>query len=291
MSDRVAELARLQQLRAQGALSEEEFAREKARVIGKARRGVGVAIGGGAVLAVAALGWALWPAGEATRPAPIASPSASPIAPADPLAGTPRSERARLADRAVFPQGRTYTNPDGVRITYEPGSLVEAPFGPVLVSEGRVPDGSHADSGHVAIHYLAPQGRGYRVVQAYPDTVQAGSFGQMSELAVSRRFGALPVVYAQGGGTWQGFTCDWTSLVELRPSGPVGIVSFMDAFDDSGAAVDRAASTSQGKIVDIVPDRSFAVRFTGTRAFTAIYRRQGDRYVLEGGDKNALTGC
>lgn len=258
----------------------------------RSRRAVGLAVGAGALVAVGALAWALL-SGREPPPRPTPTAALSPVAstPADRLAGRSTLERVRVAERAAFPNGRSYASPDGPHIAYEPGTLVDVPFGPVLVNEGRVPDGSHADSGHVAIHYLVPEGRGYRVIGAYPDAVRSGSFGELGELAVSRKFGRLPVVYTQGGGTWQGYTCSWTTLTELGPKGPRELATFMDAYDDSGATVDGAGGTTRGKITDIVPDRSFAVTFTGTRSFTARYVRQGDSYVLEGGERNALTGC
>lgn len=209
----------------------------------RSRRGVGLAVGAGALVAAGALAWALLPGREQpSRPTPTASPSPAASAPADPLANLSSAEQVRLTERAAFPNGRSYASPDGPHIAYEPGTLVDAPFGPVLVSEGRVPDGSHADSGHVAIHYLAPDGRGYRVTGAYPDAVRSGSFGQLSELAVSRKFGRLPVVDTQGGGTWQGYTCSWTTLTELGPTSPRELATFMDAYDESGATVDGPGS-------------------------------------------------
>jgi len=116
--------------------------------------------------------------------------------------------------------------------------------------------------------------------------VRSGSFGQIAELSVSAKFGALPVIYAQGGGTWQGYTCGWTTLTELRPGGPAELVRVMTLYSDGSR--DDGEST-EGKIADIVPGRSFAVNFTGSRNFTARYERRGDRYVLAGGE--ALEGC
>ncbi len=81
-----------------------------------------------------------------------------------------------------------------------------------------------------------------------------------------------------------------TTLVELQPTGPVKLADFLDSYDDGGAAVGQPQS-SQGKIIKIVPDQSFTVRFTGTRAFEARYVRVGNAYRVEGGEANMLQGC
>lgn len=194
------------------------------------------------------------------------------------------------ARAAAFPKGLMVTMPSGGKVRFAPGKLVEAPFGPVLVSPGEVVDPSHADSGLVAVHYLKPGAKGFTIVRAFPKAVESGSFGQFSDWAVSAKFSDLPVVYVEGGGTWQGYTCGWTTLTELRPEGPVELVTFEDSFDNGGAVEDGAQQV-EGKIANIVRGQSFDVVFTGTRSFTAHYRREGNQYVLEGGDKNALDGC
>jgi hypothetical protein len=256
------------------------------------RKWIGLVAGAGVLAAAGALGYTML-SGPAETPTPTApAKSAAPAAAIDPLAGVPADERLKLAEAAAFPDGRFYTTDDDARIAYEPGTLVDTPFGPVLVNEGKVVDAAHVDSGHVAIHYLAPAGRGYRIVKAFPDAIQSGSFGQMSEFAVSDTYSALPVIYTQGGGTWQGYSCGWTQLTELKPDGPVELVNFQDSYSNGGAAMDeKDAQSIAGKIADVVPDTSFKVNFTGDRSFTARYVRAGDKYQLQGGEQNALSGC
>lgn len=244
------------------------------------------AIGAGALAMAGVIGWRI--GSDVPEPAP--SPSASAAPTPTPTATPDPAARLAAATRAAFPAGPAGQTDSGSRIDYQPGTLVDAPFGPVLVSEGRVADAAHVDSGYVGAFYLRADGTGFALAKAYPEAVKSGSFGQMSEIAVSAKFSDLPVVYAQGGGTWQGYTCSWTTLTELRPEGPAELVSFMDSYSNEGAVEDGGESTS-GKIADIVPGRSFNVRFTGSRTFTASYVRRGNRYVLEGGEANALQGC
>lgn len=284
--DTPGERERLQRPRDAGTLDDADHATEKARRLRPGRVSTPLVLG--AVAAVAATGALGWVVGNTIlQPAPAPTPAARPTpTPTSSPLETP-ADRLAAAERAAFPSGRSYETKDGVRILYAPGTVVDAPFGPVLVSQGHVPDAAHVDSGYVAIHYLQAAGDGFTVARAYPEAVKSGSFGEMSDMAVSPKFGDLPVVYAEGGGTWQGYTCSWTTLTELRPDGPAELVTFMDGYEDGNGD----GGSTQGKIADIVPGRSFAVTFTGARTFTATYVRRGNRYVLQGGDANALQGC
>ncbi|MFA5968899.1 MAG: hypothetical protein WC816_06610 [Sphingomonas sp.] len=202
------------------------------------------------------------------------------------------AQRLKAAETAAYPHGLALETAEGVHVVLDHGTLVDAPFGPVLVNQGSAPDGAHAESGYVAVNYLRAQGAGFALVHAYPEAVRSGSFGQLGDMAVSRQFSTLPVIYTQGGGAWQGYTCQWTSLTELQPGGPVELVSFMDSYDDAGGVSDGDDAISiEGKIADIVPGKSFRVHFSGTRTFDALYVRHGDKYDLQGGDANALSGC
>jgi hypothetical protein len=247
-------------------------------------RGGLTAIGIGVLTAMGAFGWMVGSNVQGPKPAPSPSASVAPV----PTPSAPPVDQIAAAQAAAFPEGLTGQTESGSRIDYQPGILVDAPFGPVLVNEGRISDAAHVDAGTVAVHYLRRAGSGFAVARAFPEAVVSGSNGAMAEMAVSDKFSDLPVIYAQGGGTWQGYTCSWTTLTELRPDGPAELVRFMDGYSNAGA-VEGGAESSEGKIADIVPGRSFTVRFTGTRAFTATYVRRGGKYVRESGEEQ--TGC
>lgn len=282
MADRVEELERLQRLREAGTLDEAEFEAEKARLLRGRRVSAPLVLGVvGAVAATGALGWLV--GGDIVTPTPTPTPTVR-ARPTPTPSPTP-VDRLAAAERAAFPSGRSL-DVGGVRVVYDAGTLVDAPFGPVLVSGGEVPDASHADSGYVAAHYLRADGDAFAVTRAFPDAVKSGSNGALTEMSVSGKFGPLPVIYAQGGGTWQGYTCAWTTLTELRAAGPSELVTFMTVYEDSTRA---GGESIEGKIADIVPGQSFAVRFSGSREFTSTYVRRGGRYVLASGE--ALEGC
>lgn len=161
--------------------------------------------------------------------------------------------------------------------------VVDTPFGQVRIEEVDLDEGAHVEGGRLAVTYLATG-------KAYPQAVQGGSFGTFGEWSVDQRFSAYPVIVSSAGGTGQGYTCSTTELTELRPEGPVKLVSYKDHFDNSGVP-DRKPESVDGKIVAVERDRSFSVQFTGTRQFTAVYNRKGNGYELQGGDANALQGC
>ena len=119
--------------------------------------------------------------------------------------------------------------------------------------------------------------------------VTSGSNGDLGKWSVSMAYSALPVLVVEGGGTWQGCTVGVTDLVELRPTGPAALASITTSFDDSGMEADAPQSLT-GTLADIARDRSFVVRYEGTRSFAERYVRQGDRFQLEGGESQ-IPGC
>ena len=297
MSDRLDELERLRRLRGQGAIDEAEFAREKARVMGGDASpagyrllpvlGVVVVL---ALLAVAALfGWSLLREPRAGTPAATATPTPSSLATSQGVASLLPDERLAAAVRAAWPDGAAATGGDGEHYTFATHRLVDAPFGPVLVSEGTVDDAAHVSAGRLDITYLEPEGERYAVVRRFPAAVTAGSFGAMGGWSVGDKFAAVPVIDAEGGSTGQGYTCSYDVLTALTPQRPVTLATIQTGYDDSGAVEDGAARTVKGVIGDVVRDRSFVVHYTGTRSFDEAYRRAGDRYRVEGGESQVPT--
>ena len=201
------------------------------------------------------------------------------------LAATPAVPRTSAggadlaaAQQAAFPDGMQIR--DGVEVvTFEGSRLVEAPFGPVLVSKGSVADASHGTPGRIAIHYLRRSAGGFAVDRAFPRAAEAGSHGGMEDFSVTRRFTALPAVYAEGGGTWQGYTCSTAVLTELRPEGPVGIAVIPIYYDNQGATDRHRPRSVEGRIANIRRGQSFDVVFTGTERFTEHYAYRDGRFV------------
>ena len=235
--------------------------------------------------------WALFVRSTPTAPpSPVASatpaPRAAPSPTPSPAAASP--EMLAAATRAVWPSGPVLTDEDGLRYRFGERTLVQAPFGPVLVSEGRAVDAPHVAAGRIDIAYLAPADGGFTVAKRYPAAIRAGSFGRMGDWSVSTAFSDLPVIVAEGGFTGQGYTCGMTTLTELRPDGPATIAEIQTIYDDSGAKTE-GAQTYEGAITDVAKGQGFTVHYTGTKSFDDRYVMKDGRYVLQG--TSPLPAC
>jgi hypothetical protein len=175
-------------------------------------------------------------------------------------------------------------------VRYAPGRLVWAPFGPVLVSEGKVQDPAHASAGRIAVHYLKPAGDGFQVARAFPAAVATGSNGQVARWSVNPRFSNWPVIVAEGGGTGQGYTCSWLTLTELRPGGPARIAQVPLLYDDTGAKEDGTGRSIEGRILNVNKGESFDVVYSGSRRFSEHYVRGPGGYAVAGG-KSIMETC
>ena len=178
-------------------------------------------------------------------------------------------------------------------VRYTPGALVQAPFGPVLLSPGEVQDASHLNSGKLAIVYLRQSENGFDVVKKFVPATETGSFGKIVDWSVSKSFGDNPVVTVNGAGNWEGRSCSTTTLVELRPEGPRQLVKVPLTYDDSQAAAGRKATQITGTIDNIQPGKSFDVVYFGfgSKDFTERYVRKGDAYLLASGGKSRMQSC
>jgi hypothetical protein len=177
-------------------------------------------------------------------------------------------------------------------VRYTPGDLVNAPFGPVLLSPGEVVGPAHANSGKLAAIYLTRTDKGFTVAKKFVPAAETGSFGKIGGWSVSRSFGALPIVTVEGGGTWQGYTCSVTTLLELAPDGPKELVTLPMTYDNSGAVGDgKKPKQINGRIEKIVPGKSFDVVYFGSKDFTDRYVRKGDSYVLAAGGESRMEKC
>ena len=214
---------------------------------------------------------------QAQKPAPTPQASASATPVADPAA------RLAAAVKAAWPEG-VRQGP----VTFDDSKLIDTGFGPVLVSHGHVRDAAHVDAGTIAVHYLDADGAGFRVRKSFEKAAESGSFGDLAEWSVSDKFADQPVIYVEGGGTWQGYTCSYTSLVELLPEGPKEIAAFQSVYDDSGAVEDKPQSI-RGKIATIRKGAEFTVKFEGTRSFAERYLWRGGKYQREGGESQIPT--
>ncbi|CAN5404452.1 hypothetical protein BH10PSE1_BH10PSE1_35210 [soil metagenome] len=150
-----------------------------------------------------------------------------------------------------------------------------------LISSGDLEDAAHVDAGALAIHYLKRTPTGFERTGSWPEFVWDGSFGNAPLWEPRTDITADPAILMTGGGTWQGYTCEWTSLIELTPQAPVmRTESFPTGYDSGGATMDpKDARTMTATVVPDQKGRSFIVRYSGARTASVPYALTGNRYV------------
>lgn len=194
--------------------------------------------------------------------------------------GDPTGARIGVDTGSDYGEGGSFEE----MVAYTPRDIVWASFGPILLSEGSVVDAAHVSAGKIAAHYLREDGESFALVKAYPKAVVTGSFGEVGRWNVSDAFLPQPVVYAEGGGTWQGYSCAWGSLTALTPDGPVEVARFPLAYSNEGAVGPEEARSTTGKIGNVVKGQSFNVVYSGAQAITEHYVLKDGKFVLQGGE-------
>lgn len=189
----------------------------------------------------------------------------------------------RAAWNAPPPVERKATAPGlgETEITYAAAKLV--PLGGdryALVSDGKGGD-AHVDTGALAIHYLKRKATGFERTGAWPEFVYDGTFGSPPQWSVRTDLTAAPAILTTGGGTWQGYTCSWSSVIELADAGPVLRAETIPVHYDSGGAAfeEKDAKAMEATVAAGEKGRSFVVRYTGDRTANVTYALTGDKYV------------
>jgi hypothetical protein len=292
-TSQIDRLSRLAELHAAGTLTDDEFAAEKAKVLRGSRRVPLYAALAAAVLAGAA-GVGLWtmqgvepvasPAAPSARPFPLPSAVPSPTSPA-------RSPQQRLADafmaatghRAAYVEAR-----GGEVITISPERIVDLPFGPALLTKTETKDGCHVCTGFIGVYYLAEKDGRTAITRRFPTAVSGWAWGDAPDYEITTRFTALPAIYSSGGDMHQGHAQSGALITELTPAGPVASDPIDTGSDDSGAIDEESGQqpcSVEGRIADIVRDRSFDVVMTGTHEARHRYVKRAGRFVaLDKGD-------
>ena len=326
--DHLSRLERLARLRDTGALSAEEFEREKAVLFQQSDAGVthadeaeesppanpstetgararrrwpllvlvGLALAGGG-------GWALanWTGITASpratganlthdeKPNPSASAPAGKPSPST-LRALPAEKQVDLAFEAVFGSGaREISVPEQAVYTYGKGKVVWGDFGPILIAEGTGDEPYPVALGTLGIFYLREiAGAKFEEVRRWPDAVVGSIMASPPQWKVRQDITDGMVIESTAGGVWQGYACDSKTLTELTPSGPRSLVTFASHYDSSGA-VEEGYQTFDGTIVNVVRNRSFDVRFSGTRTITEHFVRKGAGYVRVPGDNEEMN--
>lgn len=203
-------------------------------------------------------------------------------------AGTPEAFWAAFGENLKNEADRTV---DETTYTYVPLALIPLPGGKTaLVSTGASECTGHACSGLNSVHYLERKGARYTVTGEWLDVGTSGTFGNPALYwGWSEAIAAAPVLYTEGGGTWQGYSCAFAVLTELAATGPAEIASIPIYYTDEGAR-ETNSTVVKGQITAAEKGRSFTVTYTGTRTFSERYVRGADgTYKVAG--KSRVPTC
>jgi len=322
MTERIEALERLQRLRETGALTEEEFAAEKAALLSRAesvpdaaqaepvrstttlvstrRRPdwlVPAAVGAFLlVLVVAAMLFLRGGPGEdvdtaainmtAPLPEPVIENQAAPAPPPD-IRARPAREQLTAAFAAAFGDRATRVVEEA-DITFRPGSLIWVGERAVLVSNGTNAEECHACAGMVAVHFLAPQGEGFRVAGEWL-SVATDDYGHPPGWRITSELTGRPALRVEGGGGNQGIFCNFVSYYDLAGDGPAEIARVQTGYTDEGSGEEGAGTELEGRIVNVRAGRSFDVSYSGGQRFAETYRLRDGRFAIEGGPSRVPT--
>jgi len=309
MSDHLERLERLAKLRADGALTEQEYAAQKAAVLSAgAPRGEAQIVGqdprpsktwlwlGVAILvgvAILAAGYRLLVKRSPTTAPPAASSPATSAATApSKAAAEPPDLTKEEAFRIVYPTGKAVAKFDdeSIHVRFSPIALVRLDASTlVLISGGQNLDQDcHGCTGFFSIAYLgaAP---GWTVEGVpYVGIGQTGGFGSPPEIAIIRSLSSEPLVFVRSGQSGQGSTETWGQLVRLGPTihdVSIALDRFDVSYDNDGGSADCSI---EGKIVPGKRGQSFTIRYTGTFSGDVAYTSSGGSYTPVGGPPRDL---
>ncbi|MBN8501451.1 MAG: SHOCT domain-containing protein [Sphingomonadales bacterium] len=280
MTNHLDAIERLHRLKEAGALSEAEFAEQKAKLLAhadappiaapspqpvepvytplpeyesgpKAGRNLVPYIGWGAgALAVAlGLGWMLSGDG-APAPQPLASASEADAAVATEafakLRDLPEAEQLRLASLAALGFTGTRKSKDGEQVVItKPLRVLNLPFATVLLTSTERPDDCHGCAGFVGVYYLKEQNGAFKVTGKWPEAVSGWAWGMVPDWKISTAYTSNPAIVAEGAFTAQGYTCTGMNIVELTPKGPVES-DVIHLSMNNGGAVDPETGLTMG---------------------------------------------
>lgn len=141
-----------------------------------------------------------------------------------------------------------------------------------LISSGSGVDAGHVTPGVLAIHYLTRTPDGFRRADGQPLLVYGGTFGNPPDWDIRHNLLPNPVVVAESGGTWQGYTCSGAELVELTPQGPVRRSDYLRLNFSSGGALGDKGQEMEGRIEAGTPGRDFRIQYSGASRARVTYR-------------------
>ena len=176
-------------------------------------------------------------------------------------AGTPAGFYAAFKDAE---RNEATRKVDDTNYTFVPLAYIPLPDGKTaLISTGASECTGHVCSGINSVHYLEGSISNYKVTGEWLNIGTGGTYGNAAlSWGWSDAIASSPVLYTDGGGTWQGYSCSYASLTELTPKGPVELANFPVYYSNSGAT-ETGVMEVKGAVTSAEKDRSFTVSYSG----------------------------
>jgi hypothetical protein len=325
VNPRYDELERLQRLRENGALTEQEFQLEKRRLLGHAEAGrpiqtdsveiideesprsrtaLYVVLGGiGLVIAIAIgllLGRDVSGGKQPPEAANIVLPENSAnvdenlIAPPPPpdVRTMPLAEQMSRAFAAAFgAKDQAQLQIAGRTLVYHPGRRFWIGDKAVLISPATPSGACTGCAGTVAVHYLTPAADGFQVSGSWPEAVSGSRWNTTPRWRMTSAFTTLPAIWEEGRNQGQDCATGSATLTELTPAGPVQSGPITTYYKSSGGLKGLLGGETliNGHAGNIQKDVSFDVVYSGDKELTETWVKQGDRFVVQGGASQAPT--
>jgi hypothetical protein len=319
MNPRYDELERLQRLRENGALTEEEFQLEKRRLLGhgaqagrpiqtesveivdedapRSRTALYVVLGGIGLVIAIAIGLLLGhdvsggkkaPEANVVLPESAAAADENLIVPPPPpdIRTMPLNEQLSRAFAAAFgAKDQAQLQIAGRTLVFHPGRLFWIGDKAVLISPAT-PSGDCAGcAGTVAVHYLTPAADGFQVSGSWPEAVSGSRWTGTPKWRLTTAFTTLPAIWEEGRNSSQDCVSGSATLTELTADGPVQSGPIPTYYKNSGGLRGLLGGETEitGHAGNIQKDVSFDVVYSGDKELTETWVKQGNRFVPQGG--------
>jgi hypothetical protein len=202
---------------------------------------------------------------------PVVAGPAAPVSDAD--------LQAKLPDAfaAAFPGAptRSVGKGDEARsLNYEPLQLLKTATGYALLANGKMSEGSHAETGALSISYLRWGPKGFELSGQWLEAASGETFGAPPQTTVRTDLLAGSVVLAKAGGMWGGCAMSFTDVLTLGPNGPKTLASVQTGYETEEMGISAVITPTDGRT-------GFAANYKGddVKVPKVTYTVRGDKAV------------
>jgi len=215
----------------------------------------------------------------------------SPPPPTDVRTMPMQEQLARAFQAAFNAKDQAQVQIGGRTLIYHPDRLFWNGDKAVLISPASGGPGCVDCAGTVGVYYLNPVGDHFEVAGSWPEAVSGAQWNTKPRWRMVSDYTTAPAIWEQGYNRTQDCSSGSTTMTELTPAGPVtsGPIRFSYHGKNGLAGILLGDSDIQGHVANIQKDVSFDVIYSGDKQFTETWVKQGDRFVLQGGESKMPT--